>query len=104
MKQKPIRSPKHLAFVRKQPCMIKNDEGENCNGTPVQAHHLMRCGNRGMSLKEWDCYTVPLCWKHHNEVTLTGDEPVFWEGYGISYEEVKNYAMELWEENNVVLA
>lgn len=98
MKQKPIRSPKHLARVRKMDCMITRD-GEHCNGQPVDAHHLMRVGNRGMSLKEWDCWVVPLCRKiHHAEVTVTGDEPEFWKNYGFTYEQVKDYARELWEQ------
>lgn len=98
MKQKPIRSPKHLARIRKLDCMITNKEGENCNQRPVQAHHLMRMGNRGMSMKEWDCFAVPLCWKHHGEVTLTGDEPEFWALYGFAYKDVADYAAMLWRE------
>ena len=87
-----IRSPKHRKFVASQPCMITNLEGENCNGTPVDAHHLMKMGGRGTSLKESDEWTVPLCRKHHIEVTGYGDEEVFWMYYNISYELVKDMA------------
>ncbi len=81
--------------------MITNEDGENCNGSPVEAHHLMRCGGRGMSMKESDIWTVPLCkWIHHVEVTLTGFEEAFWLRYGFSYDEVKEYAQQLWRESN----
>lgn len=102
MKQKPIRSPNHLALVRSQPCMIKYD-GENCN-RQARAHHLTFLkGKRGMGQKVGDNWTVPICDGHHYDLHYIG-EKFFWGGYDIGLDEVTNYAMELWEKSNVVLA
>lgn len=115
MKEKKIRSPKHRQFVGTFECMITNKDNEHCNGTPVDAHHLMKMGGRGTSLKESDEWTVPLCRKHHTQVTGFGDEEVFWVNYNKPYEYVIGRAMalalnspdirireamRLWEENN----
>lgn len=89
-----VRCPKHLKFVRSHACCITRD-GDNCNGTPVDPHHLMKIGGRGTSLKESDEWTVPLCRKHHTEVTGYGDEEVFWVFYGIPYETVIKLAQSL---------
>jgi hypothetical protein len=89
-----IRSKKHLAFVRSQQCCLVW-EGGQCNGTPVDPHHLMKIGGRGISLKESDEWTVPLCRKHHTDVTGYGDKEVFWNRYDFSYEYVKEIAINL---------
>lgn len=93
MKQKPIRSPKHLARVRKLDCMIKNDEGENCNGHVV-AHHLTFINEGGMGEKVGDNWVVPLSVGHHAELHRVGEKR-FWAKYGFTLEEVINYATEL---------
>jgi hypothetical protein len=97
MKQKPIRSPKHLAIVRKMDCMIKNREGEHCNQRPVHPHHLTFIDEGGMGEKVGDNYVVPLSWYHHAELHRMG-EKAFWEKYGYTLEQVKDYARELWEQ------
>lgn len=94
MKSKPIRSPKHLKFIKGHNCMITR-EGQECNGTPVDPHHLMKIGNRGLGRKENDSWCVPLCRTHHCQVTRYGDERKFWALYGYEYEEVKERAKHL---------
>ncbi len=83
-----IRSEKHLAFVRKHRCCIKRD-GQNCNGTPVHAHHLTFLGGQGMATKECDSKTAPLCPMHHDALHWYKDgEEGFWEKWGIDAEEL----------------
>lgn len=49
----------HLANVRKCPCCV-------CLKMPAgEAHHLQNSGERGMSLRSTDKWTVPLCTEHH---------------------------------------
>lgn len=93
-KNKAIRSKDHRSFIKSMECTIVNDEGENCNGLPVDPHHLMKIGNRGMSRKENDNWTIPLCREHHRIVTDCGDEERFWCDYGFSYSEIKDLAIE----------
>ncbi len=92
MKQKPIRSPKHLAYIRSLPCCIMKD-GLNCNGTPVCAHHLTIIkGSRGISQKAGDCYCVPLCHFHHTTLHNVGEKS-FWSAWKIDAIELTN---QLW--------
>ncbi len=81
-----IRSPKHLAFVRSDPCCIKKD-GEHCSGEPVVAHHLTFLGGQGMGTKECDSRTVPLCATHHLALHSIGEKR-FWALWEIDAEEV----------------
>lgn len=87
LKEVKHRSASHRKFVSGHPCCITKN-GEHCNGTPVDPHHLMKMGGRGVGLKESDEWTVPLCRRHHTEVTGYGDEEVFWLFYSIPYETV----------------
>ena len=75
-----IRSPRHLAFVRGHACCITDRNGENCNGTPVVAHHLTITGGRSLSSKPCDSDCVPLCHSMHMELHQMGEE-TFWEGW-----------------------
>ena len=99
MKQKPIRSPKHLAFIRQQPCMIVNDEGENCNQKAI-SHHCTFIKEGGMSSKVGDNWCVPLCQFHHGNLHYVG-EKTFWGFYGFTLDKITNYAIELWNESNI---
>jgi len=68
-------SPKHIARVREQPCMVcGNDYG-------VEAHHLMRPwrDGRGMGMRAGDDNAVPLCSDHHRALHARGDEIAFFE-------------------------
>lgn len=57
----------HLAFIRQLPCVICGDN------TTTEAAHIRfasrRAGKRatGMGEKPDDCWTVPLCGRHHRE-------------------------------------
>lgn len=63
----PRSDPKHLAFVRSQPCCVPG-----CTRTPVQPHHVRTAANSGTALKPPDTETVPLCVAHHAEGHRTG--------------------------------
>lgn len=93
-----VNSKKHLNYVKSFPCSITKD-GEHCNGIPVDPHHLMKMKGRGLALKEMDMWAVPLCRRHHREVTDYGDEEVFWAHYNMSYETVKEIAINLSNES-----
>ncbi len=80
-KYKPVRSEAHLKFVRTHACCITQD-GENCNGIPVVAHHLTHLGNRSLSKKPCDSDTVPLCHNMHVGLHAVG-ERTFWKEWGI---------------------
>lgn len=82
-----IRSRDHLEWVATFPCTIAKG-GMNCNITPVHADHLMRAGGHAMGLKECDSKVLPLCWHHHSEKTVTGNEKEFWRKYNISWSRV----------------
>lgn len=57
---------KHLAMIRQMPCT-------HCLKIPAcEAHHLKCTGERGMSIKSTDRWTVPLCRIHHDEVENVG--------------------------------
>jgi hypothetical protein len=98
MQEKLIRSPRHLKYVRTLPCMITRT-GENCNGTPVVAHHLTFIKEGGMGQKVGDNWTVPLSHAHHQELHRIG-EKTFWAKCGFTLEELETYAKELWGIND----
>lgn len=75
-KEKRIRDPAHLAFVRTQPCLI-------CGRQPTQAHHLRFAQRRALGLKVSDEFTVPLCATHHDQLHRRGDEQAFWASHGV---------------------
>lgn len=57
----------HLVNIRKLPCVV-------CLRVPGgEAHHLKHAtGERGMSVRSTDKWTVPLCRVHHDEVERAG--------------------------------
>lgn len=73
---KRYRNPKHLSYVRENPCCVcKTDQD-------IHAHHIMYAQPRGTSLKVCDSYTVPLCVYHHMELHQQyGNERKFWLNY-----------------------
>ena len=83
-KYKPVRSEAHLKFVRSHACCITQD-GENCNGLPVVAHHLTIVGGRSMSKKPCDSDTLSLCFQHHSSLHFVG-ERTFWREWKIDPE------------------
>lgn len=57
-----------------------------CKNPVADAHHLRIVGHkRGMSIKNGDQYTIPLCRKHHEELHNFGDENLFLSLHGINW-------------------
>ena len=54
------RSAKHLAWLRRQPCVVPG-----CIASPCEASHLRTAANSGMGIKPADDYAVPMCAYHH---------------------------------------
>lgn len=69
-----MKNRKFLSYIHEHECII----GECCDG-PVQAHHLLRpwSGFRGTGMKAGDENCVPLCFSHHHELHMRGDEDAF---------------------------
>jgi hypothetical protein len=66
-----------MAVVKSHGCCI-------CRNPVADAHHLRIVGHkRGMSVKNGDDYTIPLCRRHHDELHAMGDEAVFLALHGI---------------------
>lgn len=86
-KEKRLRDPAHLAYVRSQACLV-------CGRQPSHAHHLRFAQPRAFGMKVSDEYTVPLCFLHHDALHQVGDERVWWEARGIDAMEV---AAQLWQ-------
>jgi hypothetical protein len=93
-----LRSPRHLAFIRTQPCTIPD-----CWRQPVDPHHLTHVQPKGRGLRACDSMTVPLCrWRHHSAtspigVHHEGDEEAWWLGWEIDPVAI---AARLWMESN----
>lgn len=88
----------HLVHIRLLPCLICGEGGKWMTSDP---HHLMRLlppdpGKRGMSLKSADRWTVPVCRKHHLEVTDANDDEWF-AARGI---DARAVAAALWSERD----
>lgn len=47
------------------------------------AHHLMIAQPKARSLKAGDQFVVPLCFLHHTELHLSGDERAWWTSHGV---------------------
>ena len=87
-KTKPIRSAKHLTYVRTLPCSECKDP------TDTQAHHLTIIkGNGGMSRKTDDNWVVPLCAICHHYLHWYGEQ-TFWNERNL---DPKLYAALLWD-------
>ena len=67
----------HLAKVRQCPCAISGST------VGVEAHHLLRTGERGMSMKSPDKWAIPLKYDLHQALHDRGDEEAFLAEYGI---------------------
>jgi hypothetical protein len=97
-----LRSPSHLARLRKLACCIPD-----CRRQPVDAHHLSHVQPKGRGLKASDSLTVPLCrWTHHSEtsplgVHHVGSEADWWRARAINPLPI---AAMLWAESNPTAA
>ena len=66
-----------MAVVKSHGCCI-------CGNPVADAHHLRIVGHkRGMSVKNGDDYTIPLCRRHHEELHAMGDEKLFLDLDGV---------------------
>ncbi len=74
-------------------------KGDNCNGTPVAAHHLTFVNEGGMGEKVGDNWTVPLCHRCHLRLHHMGEKST-WQCNKIGLDGATNYAEQLWQESN----
>lgn len=88
-KQRRLRVPAHLAYVRGEPCLI-------CGRQPCDAHHLRFTQPRAMAKKVSDEFTVPLCRRHHDLLHRDPDEAEWWAAHGVDPIEA---AEQLWKES-----
>lgn len=63
-KHKPIRSGKHLAFIRTLPCCVC------ANPIPSEAAHIRIGNDGGVGMKPGDNHVVPMCHACHAELGL----------------------------------
>jgi len=74
-KTKKYRNIKYLQWVSERPCLL-------CMSDPCQAHHITTAELRGFGQKVSDNLTIPICYKHHHLLHMTG-EKTFWSKLGI---------------------
>lgn len=66
----------HLEKIRQCPCVI-------CGARDAEAHHLLRSGERGLSLKSPDRFAIALCPRCHRTLHDKGDEEAYLTSRGI---------------------
>lgn len=76
-REKRLRSPAHLAFVRSHQCCVPG-----CKLVPIEAAHVRTGTGGGMGVKPGDDWTISLCRWHHAEQHQIG-EPAFEAKYVI---------------------
>lgn len=76
----PWRSRKYLDWVKSLPCCV-------CGRPADDPHHINRAG-KGMGTKQADCFVIPLCREHHDEIERVGSKS--WEG---RYGEQRDHAL-----------
>ena len=92
IKPKRTSNKKHLEWVATLPCCI-------CGEFGVQVHHLLRADpKRGMGRRSNDEFTIPLCYKHHQELHLNGNENFYLATHNVNGKEL---AAKLWRSSNV---
>lgn len=76
---------KHLVNVRGCPCAACGTGSTALERIQagIQAHHLLRTDERGLSRKSSDRWAIPLCFLHHNELHAAGDEEAYLASKGI---------------------
>jgi len=88
----------HLAWIRQQPCLMKQLGFYSCEGS-VEAHHLLQpsTGFRA-GIKSADSECLPLCRKHHALIhTKFGTEKAFFKSFGLPANYGKEMARKLYE-------
>lgn len=91
-KRKRIKDADHLKRVSEMACCICGLDGS------TQAHHLLRSGEKGMGIKSGDDCVIPLCYNHHYELHMYGDETEFLAIHGL--ENPLSYARGLYYKRN----
>lgn len=76
-REKRIRSPAHLGWVRSHACCVPG-----CDGRPIEAAHVRLGAHAGLGQKPDDSFAVSLCSAHHAESHRTG-EATFQTRHGI---------------------
>ena len=71
-----VRDRDHIRHVIKQPCLV-------CGRRPSDPHHLRFAQSRALGCKVSDEFTVPLCRGHRRELHRHGDEPGWWQKFGL---------------------
>ena len=74
-----VRDRAHMARLAGLACSVPG-----CKTRSIQVHHLT-CGPeaKARGLKAGDCWTVPVCVRHHGELHGRGDEREWWAALGI---------------------
>lgn len=77
-------APKFLKWVAREHNCILSATGE-CQGK-VMACHWDEAGDKGMSTKVSDCWSLPMCFFHHDQQTTVLGWPKFAQKYGFDPE------------------
>lgn len=86
-KHKPIRAPKHLAFLRKLPCVVTGYVGHG-----IEAAHIRLGTNGGTGMKPGDDWAIPM-WRDEHRKQHEG-EASYW---GNRLDKVKELAQNLYD-------
>lgn len=73
----------HLRNVRQLDCIACGKPAGSMLGLEMNAHHLLRTGERGMGMRSPDKYAIPLHHSCHMELHHNGDEDGFLAERGI---------------------
>lgn len=92
MLKKNWKSKPYLKYVASHPCLL-------CCYNESQAHHITIAEKRGISQKVSDCWTIPLCYLHHDQLHNTGERK-FWNILKINPMEIAVDFYTLWEKGN----
>jgi len=76
-RDKRIRSPAHLGWVRSHACCVPG-----CDGRPIEAAHVRSGTDGGTGIKPGDMWAISLCAAHHRDQHQVG-EPEFERRHGI---------------------
>lgn len=77
-----VRSPKHLAWVRRHACCVPG-----CTATDIEAAHVRTLTDGGTGLKPGDNWAVSACAEHHRQQHALG-ETSFARRHGIDLHEL----------------
>lgn len=67
-REKRIRSPAHLGWVRSHACCVPG-----CNGRPIEAAHVRSGTDGGTGIKPGDMWAISLCASHHRDQHQVGE-------------------------------